>query len=152
MRNWVPKVLEQRRQGLELYLQVTLHLSHLHSTFVNLNMCLWRRRATASSLPLVRHVQQRWRKTKHARCRRRGHEGHCSCVLPPPLLRCARCNLLLFCLFCQDYNYGKWGPAKDIPGFPEHPPFSLGAKNRKLWVSRISFLFFSFWNKSVASL
>lgn len=29
VRNWVPKVLEQRRHGLELYLQV---LEHLHST------------------------------------------------------------------------------------------------------------------------
>lgn len=35
----------------------------------------------------------------------------------------------------SDYNYGKWGSSKDIPGFPEYPPFSFSAKNRKLWVS-----------------
>uniref|UniRef100_A0A8C9EQQ4 Sorting nexin 24 n=1 Tax=Pavo cristatus TaxID=9049 RepID=A0A8C9EQQ4_PAVCR len=39
VRNWVPKVLEQRRQGLELYLQVSL-LSLVWKLF--LLMCGWR--------------------------------------------------------------------------------------------------------------
>ena len=43
----------------------------------------------------------------------------------------------VICLFpfFTDYNHGEWGSSKDIPGFPEYPPFSFSAKNRKLWVS-----------------
>lgn len=38
-------------------------------------------------------------------------------------------------VFLSDYNCGERGPSKDISGFPEHPPFSFGAKNRELRVS-----------------
>lgn len=38
-------------------------------------------------------------------------------------------------VFLSDCNCGERGPSKDISGFPQHPPFSFGAKNRKLRVS-----------------
>lgn len=37
--------------------------------------------------------------------------------------------------FLSDYNYGKRGSSQNIPGFPQHSPFSFSAKNRELWVS-----------------
>lgn len=51
------------------------------------------------------------------------------------VLRFGASYTLKFAFVLLDYNYGKRGPSKDIPGFPEHPPFSFSAKNRKLWVS-----------------
>lgn len=38
-------------------------------------------------------------------------------------------------VFLTDDNCRELGPSKDISGFPEHPPFSFSAKNRKLRVS-----------------
>lgn len=51
------------------------------------------------------------------------------------MLRFGALYTLKLAFVLLDYNYGKRGPSKDIPGFPEHPPFSFSAKNRKLWVS-----------------
>lgn len=46
------------------------------------------------------------------------------------------CTLwLALCFWLSDCNCGEQSPSKDISGFPQHPPFSFGAKNRKLRVS-----------------
>ncbi|KAB0385255.1 hypothetical protein FD755_000211, partial [Muntiacus reevesi] len=42
VRNWVPKVLEQRRQGLETYLQTVKHLPAMQESWRNLvGYSLW---------------------------------------------------------------------------------------------------------------
>lgn len=79
VRNWVPKVLEQRRQGLELYLQVRWHAITPPSRQDQYSL---------SRLPVYK-AEMHGQQTAH---QREFHALLFTCVA-----FCALCNLLLFC-------------------------------------------------------
>lgn len=161
VRNWVPKVLEQRRQGLELYLQVLL--THFRSTCwdclleiknQNISLCIWSRHRERSLSAFTKY-KFCLTQSKHTNCstdvgrlnqfkvltRERSRRPLQLCTAPS----CAHCNLLLFCLFCQTIIMENGVLPKIFLDFLNIRHFPSVPKTESCgWVETAGFL----WNKS----